>query len=74
MVETGIFDPSAVTWPDGNVRLLAASTPVTCATLMPFRLSDSGSRVISTRWISPPVTSTLPTPSSASSAGSISDR
>ena len=30
MVETGIFDPSAGSWPDGRVRLLAPRTPTTC--------------------------------------------
>ncbi len=28
IVETGIFVPSPVTWPDGKVRLFAARTPV----------------------------------------------
>ena len=72
IVETGILSVSVVIWPDGKVRLLAASTPVTCPTEIPLAVSLSGSSVIRTCCSSPPVTSTLPTPSMPSSAGSIS--
>ncbi len=71
IVETGILEPSVVIWPDGKVRLLAASTPVIWPRLTPLSASSSGSSVIRTRCTSPPVTSTLATPSRPRSAGSI---
>ncbi len=72
IVETGIFSVSVVIWPAGKVRLLAASTPVTCAMETPLSVSFSGSRVMRICCSSPPVMSTLPTPSMPSRAGSIS--
>ena len=72
IVETGMLLPSVVTCPDGNVRLFAARTPVTWASDTPFAASLSGSRVIRIRCSSPPVTSTLPTPSMPRRAGWIS--
>ena len=72
IVETGIFEPSVVISPDGNVRLFAESTPVTWPSVTPFSASLAGSSVIRSRCSSPPVMSTLPTPSIASRAGLMS--
>ena len=71
IVETGILVPSVLISPDGKVRLFAARTPVTWASETPLAAILSGSSVIWTRCSSPPVTSTLPTPSMPRSAGLI---
>ena len=72
IVETGMLEPSLETDPDGKVRLLAASTPVTWAMVTPLAVSFCGSSVIRTRCSSPPETSTVATPSMPSRAGTMS--
>ena len=72
IVDTGVFVPSPWTWPDGMVTLLAVRTPTTCASETFALASFAGSSVTAICCSSPPLTSTLATPSMASSAGSIS--
>src|SRR3954447_1197335 len=69
IVETGMFDESEVIWPDGKVMLFAASTPVTWAGVTLFAASLAGSSVIVIRCSSPPVRSTVATPSRPWMAG-----
>ncbi len=72
MVDTGVCVPSPTTWPDGTVRLLAVRTPITWDWEIPASASFAGSSVTCTCCSSPPLTSTLATPSIPSRAGSIS--
>jgi hypothetical protein len=69
IVETGMFAPSDVIWPDGRVRLFAVRTPVTWATEMPLSVSFAGSSVTTTSSSRPPVRSTVATPSIPCRAG-----
>ena len=72
IVETGMRRPLPTIWPEGKVRLFAASTPVTCAAVTPLASIFLGSSVMTTCCSWPPDTSTDATPSRPSSAGAIS--
>ncbi len=74
IVETGTFVVGDLIWPEGRVRLFAARTPLTWATEMPVAVSFAGSSVITTSGWSPPVRSTVATPSMPWRAGTISVR
>ena len=72
IVDTGMFVESDVICPDGKVMLFAARMPVTCPAVRPLSASLAGSSVMVIRCSSPPVRSTVATPSSAWIAGTIS--
>ena len=69
IVETGMFLPSLVIWPEGRVRLFAARMPLTWATETPVAASFVGSMVTTTCDSRPPVRSTVATPSMPWSPG-----
>ena len=74
IVETGTFEPSAGSWPEGRVRLLAWRTPTICWLVMVAAAILAGSSVMKTRSSRPPVTSARATPSIPRISGTISVR
>ena len=74
MVDTGTFEPSAGSWPEGKVRLLAWRTPTICWLVIVAAAILAGSSVMKTRSSRPPVTSARATPSIPRISGTISVR